>query len=80
MKKPAKAKSAASPEAEDVSLRDLKHDINNQLSNILLALEQLRYEIPNASEDCIFYLDAISISSAKIVSLLNESESLKVRK
>jgi hypothetical protein len=80
MKKPAKAKSAASPEAEDISLRDLKHDINNQLSNILLELEQLRYEIPNASEDCIFYLDSISISSAKIVSLLNESASPQVRK
>ena len=75
MKKPAKDKSATTPGADHDYLRDLKHDINNQLSNILLALEQLRYEIPNASEDCIFYLDSISISSAKIVALLKESES-----
>ena len=56
------------------TLRILKHDINNQLSNILLALEQLRYEIPDASEDCLFYLDAIAQSSAKIGSLLKETE------
>jgi nitrogen-specific signal transduction histidine kinase len=65
------------------SLRMLKHDINNQLSNISLALEQLRYEIPDASEDCTFYLDSILMSSVKINTLLKESESQespKVRK
>ena len=56
----------------DDTLRVLKHDINNQLSNILLAIEQLRYEIPDASEDCLFYLDAIAMSSAKIGTLLKE--------
>ncbi len=55
-------------------LRTLKHDIKNQLSNIYLALEQLRYEIPDATEDCTFYLESISISSAKIESLLRESD------
>jgi len=55
------------------SLSALKHDINNQLSNILLALEQLKYEIPDPSEDCIFYLDLISNSAAKINSLLKNS-------
>lgn len=51
-------------------LADLKHDINNQLSNIILAVEQLRYEIPDATEDCLFYLDSISMSSAKIGTLV----------
>ena len=70
MKKPAKEKAAKSQTAEHDPLRVLKHDINNQLSNILLALEQLRYEIPDVSEDCQFYLDSISMSSYKISSIL----------
>jgi hypothetical protein len=56
------------------TLRSLRHDINNQLSNVLLALEQLRYEIADASEDCTFYLDSISISAAKINALLKATE------
>jgi hypothetical protein len=52
----------------------LKHDVKNQLSNILLAVEQLRYEIPEPTADCIFYLDSISMSSAMIDGLLNEVE------
>ena len=54
------------------TLRIFKHDVNNQLSNILLALDQLRYEIPDASEDCLFYLDLIAQSTAKIGTLLKE--------
>ncbi|HVW97184.1 MAG TPA: hypothetical protein VHA56_14530 [Mucilaginibacter sp.] len=54
------------------SLRKLKHDVKNQLSNILLAIEQLRYEIEDPSADCIFYLDSISLSSAKIDTLLKD--------
>ena len=76
MKGPAKDKTKTkSPDntGED-SLRALKHDINNQLSNILLALEQLRYEIPEATEDCTFYLESISISTKKIASLLKETD------
>jgi hypothetical protein len=70
MKKPAKDKAAPPPKPEDETLRVLRHDINNQLSNILLALEQLRYEISDVSEDCQFYLDSISMSSYKISSIL----------
>jgi hypothetical protein len=70
MKKPAKDKAASAPKADDETLRVIRHDINNQLSNILLALEQLRYEIPEVSEDCQFYLDSISMSSYKISSIL----------
>jgi hypothetical protein len=55
---------------DNETLRNLKHDINNQLSNILLAIEQLRYELADATDDCAFYLDAIAISSSKINELL----------
>jgi hypothetical protein len=70
MKKPAADKAVTPPKAEHDPMRVLKHDINNQLSNIFLALEQLRYEIPDVSEDCQFYLDSISMSSYKISSIL----------
>jgi hypothetical protein len=55
-------------------LRTLRHDIKNQLSNIYLALEQLRYELPDASEDCIFYIDLLTKSSLKIDKILKETE------
>jgi hypothetical protein len=70
MKKPAKEKAATSHGADNDTMRVLRHDINNQLSNILLALEQLRYEIADVSEDCQFYLDSISMSAYKISSIL----------
>ncbi|SEN17946.1 hypothetical protein SAMN05192574_102685 [Mucilaginibacter gossypiicola] len=56
------------------ALRKLRHDIKNQLSNIHLALEQLRYEIPNPSSDCLFYMDTIEISSTRINKLLNDTQ------
>ena len=70
MKKPAKETARPAEPVEGDNLRGLKHDVNNQLSNILLAVEQLRYEIPNVTEDCVFYLDSITISSTKISELL----------
>lgn len=75
MKAAAKVQSKQSAETvTNESLRALKHDVKNQLSNILLAIEQLRYEIPELTPDCIFYLDSISLSSAKIDTLLREAE------
>jgi hypothetical protein len=73
MKHPAEDEASATPNIESESMRALKHDINNQLSNILLALEQLKYELPSPSEDCIFYINAISISTAKITSILSQA-------
>lgn len=58
----------------DASLGVLKHDIKNQLSNIYLALAQLRYELPDISEDCTFYIDLIHKSASKIDTLLKETE------
>ncbi|WP_183562427.1 hypothetical protein [Mucilaginibacter sp. SP1R1] len=58
----------------DENLRKLKHDIKNQLSNIHLALEQLKYELPDPSADCLFYIDTIAISSTQINNLLKDTE------
>jgi len=60
--------------ANDESLRKLKHDIKNQLSNIYLALEQLKYELPDISDDCLFYMDTILTSSTQINNLLNNAD------
>ena len=57
------------PESE---LAKLRHDVKNQLSNIQLSIEQLRYEIPDISEDCLFYLDTIDKSCIQINSLLDD--------
>ncbi len=59
-----------SERADENNLDSLKHDIKNQLSNVFLALEQLRYEIPDPTADCIFYLDTIETSSARINELI----------
>jgi len=61
-------------EGEDENLRKLKHDIKNQLSNIHLALEQLKYELPDITDDCLFYIDTIATSATKINNLLNDTD------
>ena len=56
------------------ALQLLQHDIKNQLSNIHLALENLRYEITDPTDDANFFMDTILVSAAKINDLLNETE------
>ena len=54
-------------------LKELRHDIRNQLSNIQLAAEQLRYEVPqDASEDYQLYINLIAESCNKINDFLKE--------
>lgn len=68
MEEPEKGKTCA----ED-KLRKLRHDIRNQLSNINLSVEQLKYEIPDdAGSDSAFYINTIAVSCAKINLLLND--------
>jgi signal transduction histidine kinase len=55
-------------------LKNLRHDIRNQLSGIQLAIEQLRYEISADSVDGVFYLDTIASSCTIINTLLKEKE------
>ncbi|MDB4918681.1 hypothetical protein [Mucilaginibacter sp.] len=72
MKVSAKVDKAQPAGINNQTMRALKHDVKNQLSNILLAIEQLRYEIPEPTADCMFYLDSISLSSARIDALLKD--------
>lgn len=62
-------KNAANEGAKNDAIRVVRHDVKNQLSNIHLAIEQLRYEIPDISDDCKFYLDSI-IKSSEIINKL----------
>jgi signal transduction histidine kinase len=60
-------------EPDEDKVRRVRHDIRNQLSNINLALEQLKYEIPDdAGSDSAFYIETIAASCEKINTLLND--------
>ncbi|HWZ35140.1 MAG TPA: hypothetical protein VNW51_03230 [Mucilaginibacter sp.] len=56
------------------TLQMLRHDIKNQLSNINLALDTLKYEVSDPSEDFLYCLESISTSAAKINELINAAE------
>jgi nitrogen fixation/metabolism regulation signal transduction histidine kinase len=60
--------------ADKNAVEMLKHDIKNQLSNIQLALEGLKYEAEDIDGDFGLYLDSITQSTAKIDKLLNNFE------
>jgi len=59
---------------DEETLRALRHDIKNQLSSIHLALETLRYEITDPTDDFNFCIETIFSSAAKINELLKEPE------
>jgi len=60
-------------ESEENKIRRLRHDIRNQLSNINLAIEQLKYEIPDdVGSDSEFLMNTIATSCARINILLND--------
>jgi nitrogen fixation/metabolism regulation signal transduction histidine kinase len=52
------------------AMHTLKHDVKNQLSNINLAVEQLRYELENPTADFIFYMDTIAASCNAINNMI----------
>jgi nitrogen fixation/metabolism regulation signal transduction histidine kinase len=54
------------------ALRLIKHDIKNQLSNIHLALETIRYEISTPTEDFNFCIETIAASASKIDALIKK--------
>ncbi|QEC75691.1 hypothetical protein [Mucilaginibacter ginsenosidivorax] len=61
-------------DGEDDRLRKLRHDVRNQLSNVHLALEQLKYELPEINEEVLFYIEMIDTSAKKINELLSDAE------
>ncbi|WP_374950946.1 histidine kinase dimerization/phospho-acceptor domain-containing protein [Mucilaginibacter sp.] len=60
--------------ADTEEFGNLKHDIKNQLSNIQLSLEGLKYETDTTNPDLKLYLDSITQSAKKIDELLNNIE------
>ena len=54
------------------ALRLIKHDIKNQLSNIHLALDTIKYEVNDPNEDVKFCIESIAASAAKIDELVRE--------
>jgi len=60
--------------ADEQDLRAMKHEIKNQLSNIHLAIEQLRYEVENPSTDYTFCIDTIAMSCTKINNIIQNIE------
>ena len=60
---------ANAPDAETLSV--LKHDIKNQLSNITLAIESLRYEVDDTKGDLALYIDSVAQAARQIDKLLN---------
>lgn len=55
------------------NMRRVRHDIRNQLSNINLSIEQLKYEIPDdVTSDSAFYINTIAMSCARINLLLDD--------
>jgi nitrogen-specific signal transduction histidine kinase len=57
------------PDAD--ALLMLKHDIKNQLSNIHLAIEGLRYEVEDSGGDLALYIESMLASAKKIDKLLD---------
>jgi hypothetical protein len=54
-------------------LKEMRHDIRNQLSNIQMAAEQLRYDISSGETgDCLFYVNLIAESCVKINDALKD--------
>ena len=60
--------------AKSDELTILRHDIRNQLSNIQLVVEELRYEIIDPSAEIIVYLDMIASCCTNINVLLKVRE------
>ena len=53
------------------AIKVLKHDIKNQLSNIQLALDGLKYETADREAELKLYIDSIAKSAVRIDQLLN---------
>ena len=52
--------------------KKLKHDIRNQLSNIQLALEGMRFEVSDMQGDIALYFDSMEQSAKTINKLLSD--------
>lgn len=53
-------------------VQQLRHDIRNQLSGMILCLEQLRFELNDPPPDWKYYMDAISDGCKNINNFLDD--------
>jgi two-component sensor histidine kinase len=63
----------ADKSSEAQTLRTIKHDIKNQLSNVNLVLAQLKYDMKDAPADQLEYLEMMAESIIKIDAILNSA-------
>ena len=54
------------------AIRLIKHDVKNQLSNIHLALDTMKHEVDNPTEDFKFCIETIAQSASKIDALIKQ--------
>jgi hypothetical protein len=55
-------------------IRELKHDIKNELSGMILCLEQLRFELNDPPPDWKYYMDSIGNGFTNIIKILDNLE------
>jgi signal transduction histidine kinase len=60
-------------DGDEESLYKLKHDIKNQLSNIILAQSQLEYELTDLTDDQQYYLKTITDSCKQINAIIDKA-------
>lgn len=53
-------------------VQQLRHDIRNQLSGMILCLEQLRFELNDPPPDWKYYMDSISDGCKNINKYLDD--------
>jgi hypothetical protein len=53
-------------------IREMKHDIKNELSGMILCLEQLRFELNDPPPDWIYYMDSIGGGFSNIIKILDK--------
>jgi hypothetical protein len=53
------------------TVRTLRHDIRNQLSGMILCIEQLKFELADAPTDQQYYMTAISEGCTNIDKFLD---------
>jgi len=65
---------AGGRDIDEQTFRTIKHDIKNQLSNVNLLIAQLKYELRDAPEDQLGYLEMMAETTAKIDAILSSTE------
>ena len=65
---------AGAEDSTNKTLSMLRHDINNQLSNIQLCLEELKHADPAEKDEYNFYIETIGAACKKITEILKKPD------